>query len=128
MEHYSTIKKNEILPFAATWMDLEIIILSQVRRERQIQCHITYMWNLEHDKNEHIYNTETDSQTQRYRYRYLQTCGCQGQGRREGLGTGVSRHRLLYVGWMNNKILLYSTGNCIQYPVINRNGKEYEKE
>ena len=80
MEHYSTIKKNEILPFAATWMDLEIIILSQVRRERQIQCHITYMWNLEHDKNEHIYNTETDSQTQRYRYRYLQTCGCQGQG------------------------------------------------
>ena len=25
-------------------------------------------------------------------------------------------------------ILLYSTGDCIQYPVINRNGKEYEKE
>ena len=30
MEYYSTIKKNEIMPFAATWMDLQIIILSEI--------------------------------------------------------------------------------------------------
>ena len=30
MEYYSTIKENEIMLFAATWMDLEIIILSEV--------------------------------------------------------------------------------------------------
>ena len=30
MEHYTAIKKNEIMPFAATWMDLEIIILSEL--------------------------------------------------------------------------------------------------
>ena len=30
MEHYTAIKKNEIMPFAVTWMDLEIIILSEV--------------------------------------------------------------------------------------------------
>ena len=30
MEYYSAIKKNEMMPFAATWMDLEIIIISEV--------------------------------------------------------------------------------------------------
>ena len=29
---------------------------------------------------------------------------------------------------MNKQVLLYSTGNYIQHPVINNNGKEYEKE
>ena len=45
MEYYSAIKKNEIMPFAATWMDLEIIILSEVS-QRQISYDIIYMWNL----------------------------------------------------------------------------------
>ena len=40
---------------------------------------------------------------------------------------GISRCKLLYRGWIYNKILLYSTGNYIQYPVINHNRKEYEK-
>ena len=40
----------------------------------------------------------------------------------------ISRCKLVYMGWVNNKVLLYSTGNDIQYPVINHNGKEYEKE
>ena len=34
MKYYSAIKNNEILPFSATWMDLEIIILSEVRQRR----------------------------------------------------------------------------------------------
>ena len=35
---------------------------------------------------------------------------------------------LLYIEWINNKILLYSTGNCIQHPVISHNEKEFLKE
>ena len=50
------IKKNEIMPFAATWMDLEMIILSEVKseRERQIPYDITYMWNLQKKKADFI--------------------------------------------------------------------------
>ena len=33
MKYYSAIKKNEIMSFATTWMDLEIIVLSQTERE-----------------------------------------------------------------------------------------------
>ena len=40
---------------------------------------------------------------------------------------GISRCKLVYIEWIN-KVLLYSTGNYIQYPVINCKGKEYEKE
>ena len=34
MEYYSAIKKNKIIPFAATWMDLEIIILSKASQRK----------------------------------------------------------------------------------------------
>ena len=40
MEYYSAIKKNEILPFAATQMDLEIIILSEVTQTEKDKFHV----------------------------------------------------------------------------------------
>ena len=57
MEYYSGIKRNEIGSFVETWMNLENIILSKVKseRERQIPYDITYVWNLKHDTNELIY-------------------------------------------------------------------------
>ena len=39
MGYYSAIK-NEIMPFATTWMDLEIIILSEVSQEEKDKCHV----------------------------------------------------------------------------------------
>ena len=66
MKYYSAIKKNEIMPFAAMWLDLEIIILSEVSQTEKDKYHmISHMWNLIYDTNELIYKTETDSQTQK---------------------------------------------------------------
>ena len=57
MEYYSAIKNNEIMPFAATWMDLEIILLSIVS---QTKTNI-----IQH----HLY---VESKTKRYKWTYLQ--------------------------------------------------------
>ena len=51
----------------------------------------------------------------------------EGGGGRMDWEVGVSRCKLLYMEWINNKVLLYSTENYIQYPMINHNGKEYLK-
>ena len=40
MDYYSAIKRNEIMPFAATWMQLEIIILSEVRQTEKDKYHM----------------------------------------------------------------------------------------
>ena len=40
MEYYSAIKKNEIMSFAATWMDQEIIILSEVSQKEKDKYHM----------------------------------------------------------------------------------------
>ena len=49
MEYYSAIKRNEIESFVEKWMDLETVIQSEVKseREKQISYINTYMWNLE---------------------------------------------------------------------------------
>ena len=61
MEYYSAIKKYKIMSYAATWMDLEIIILSEVS-QRQIHD-ITYMLNLiKNNTKELFYKTEIGSQ------------------------------------------------------------------
>ena len=39
MEYYSAIKKNEVMPFAGTWMDLEMIILSEISQTEKDKYH-----------------------------------------------------------------------------------------
>ena len=65
MEYCPAIKKNEIMPFAATWMDLEIVTLCEVSQTEKEKYHdIPYMWNLKmNDANELTYKTKRDSQT-----------------------------------------------------------------
>ena len=40
MEYYSAIKNNKVLPFVATWMDLEIILLSEVSQTEKDKYHV----------------------------------------------------------------------------------------
>ena len=40
MEYYADIKKNDIMPFAATWMELETLVLSQVSQKEKDKYHV----------------------------------------------------------------------------------------
>ena len=108
MEYYSAIKKNEIMPFAATWMDLEIIILSEVRkRKTRIIWYLEYMWNLKKWYKWtflQIRNRFTD-----FKNLLMVTKG-EGLGGRDKLGV-----------WDQQ-------GNSTQYSVITYMGKESKKE
>ena len=46
-------------------------------------------------------------------------------GREMEWDVGITRYKFLYVEWINNKVLLYSTENYMQYPMINHNENEY---
>ena len=49
---FSYFEKNETLPFAATWMDIEGIMLGEMSdKERQTSYDITWMWNLKNTRN-----------------------------------------------------------------------------
>ena len=68
LEYYSAVKENEIMPFAAIWMDIEILVLSEVSQTEisesqlgEMSYDIPYMWNLKrNDTNDLTYKPETD--------------------------------------------------------------------
>ena len=79
IEYYLAIKKNEIMPLVATWMDLEIIILSEINQKRKTNIirHFFYV----------------DSKEKRYKWTYLQNRNrstdiekCMGYQERDTLG------------------------------------------
>ena len=61
-EYYSAIKKNEIMPFVATWMDLDIIALSEVSQKDKYHVILLIYESKNKDTNELIYSTEIHSQ------------------------------------------------------------------
>ena len=78
------------MPFAATWMELETLILSEMsQKDRQIPCDITYNWNLISNTNEHLLRKENHGLGEK-------TCGCLmgGGGAGRDWELGVIRHNL----------------------------------
>ena len=59
MEYYIAIKKNKIMPFAATWMELETLILSEVSQKEKDKYHmISHIWILIYGPNEAFHRKE----------------------------------------------------------------------
>ena len=77
------------------------------------------MWYLKYGTNDPIYKRETDHRHEK------QTCGCWGEGGESGMDGefGVGRCKLLHLEWIGNEVLLYSTGNYIQYLGIEHDGR-----
>ena len=115
-----THKKSEIMPFAAAWMDLEKIILSEVSQKEKDKYHVSLICEISNMAQTNL------SMKQKQTHRHRKDRGCQEEGGGSGMDQefGISRGELFYRGWKNNKVLLYSTGDSSQYPVINHNGKE----
>ena len=106
---------------------------------------ITYMLNLQYGTNELIYETETEMQIKRTDLWLPRDKEVRG-GMNWGFGISDANcyiavvqslscvwlfatlwtATLLYTEWIN-RVLLYSTGNCIQYPIINYSGKNMRK-
>ena len=80
MRYYSTTGKNGIMPFGATWMDLETIVLSEGSQKEKHHL-VSLICGIKHYANKHICETEADSQTQR-------TDSC-AKVRGRGHGSGV---------------------------------------
>ena len=60
VECYSAIKKNEIMPFASMWLDLEIIILNEVSQRKKYHMVSFTCGFLKYNTNKRIYKTEKD--------------------------------------------------------------------
>ena len=46
MGYYTALRKKELLPFAASWMELESIMLNEISQEVKDKYDLTYKWNL----------------------------------------------------------------------------------
>ena len=83
------------MPFAATWLELEILILSEVSQREKDKYHMmSHIWSLKYGTADYIYKTETD-----YGHKE-QTQGCQGEGVgwMESLGL-VDANCYIWSGW-----------------------------
>ena len=91
---------------------------SKSERKNTIWQHL-YMESKIRQKWTYLWNRHTDIEN-----KFVVT---KGEGSRGGKDSefGISRYKLVYIGWIDNRVLLYSTENWSQYPVINHNEKEY---
>ena len=77
------------MPFAATWMQLETLILSEVSQKEKDKYHmISHIWNLIYSTNEPFHKKEMHGLGE-------QTCGCQVVGRGSRMDWGSAKYYIL---------------------------------
>ena len=110
-DYYSAIKKNKIMTFAATWMELATLILSEVSQKEKDKSHdITHIWYLIHTTNEPFHRNQNHGLG-------IQTCGCPREGEPSGRGWehGVNGCKLLLLEWIYDEILLLALKTMSRY-------------
>ena len=117
------------MPIAAKWMQLEIIILSEVSQKEKKNTIWYHLYvEFKYDINEPIYKTRGSQTCELPSESRLEVAKGEWGGRGMDWEFGVRRCKLWHFEWINNKVLLYSTEDYIQSPRINHNGKEYFKK
>ena len=125
-EYYSPPKKSEKMSFAASWMDLEMVILSAVNQTEKDKYHMISLTHgiKKNDTGTYLQNRNrlTDIEN-----KFLVTKGEEGGGGIDEVYE-INKHIQPHIRQINNKVLLYSTEKYIQYLLITYSGKESEKE
>ena len=117
------LKKNELMPFTATWMDPENVILSEVSQTEKEKCHMTLSYV---DSKKKWYKwTSLKNRKRLYRLR-KQSYDC--RGKRIVRESEIDKHTLLYLKWITNKYLLYSTWSSAQCYVAAWMGGKFGRE
>ena len=97
------------MPFAAKWMELGTLILSEVSQKEKDKYHmISLISGIS-------YSAQTNLSTEKKETHGLgeQTCGCHEGGSGMDWESGIRRCKLLHLEGISNEILLYGTGNYI---------------
>ena len=132
MNYYLAIKKNEIMSFAATWMQLEIIILSEISQKEKDKYHLISLTYGNYNMAQiNLSTKQKEHKGLENRHGGQDRVGVGvGQGR-SGMDWefGVGRCELLPLEWINNKVLLCSTGNYSQsFGIDHGRNKNLKKE
>ena len=119
-EYYSAIKRNEIVSFEETWIDLEMVIQNEISQgEKNKYCIISLICGIQKNgTNELICKAEIETKTQRTNLRTPR--GERRNGMDWEIGTDI--YTLLGVTQITNENLLHTTGNSAQSSVVNQMG------
>ena len=116
MEYYSAIKKSKIMPFAATWMELETLSMKRSKSERERQI----PYDILRSGIQYTAQMKPSTEQKRTHRHGQQTCGCLGGGGGSGMDWEFwgNKCKLPHLEWIDNEVLLYSTGNYIRSLVM----------